>query len=188
MIIYGFRQKKKKRKYKPKPEVKHGTEEFHDYMAVTHSAGRLQEAYYRAYNLKEKQTPSEQITEETLKALGVKFESQYVIFYRHGEYRIVDFYLPDHRIVLEIDGKCHLTSSQYDQYKDRQTRFKTLRIKNEETAKDGFKEQLSRMLGIQINTSPPKTTQATHQPNYGGPLINTSRGYTLKEMKEAGLL
>lgn len=179
MIIYGFRQKKKRWEPRPKPWIK----EFHDYMAVSHSAGRLQEAYYRAYNLKDKQTPSEKVTEDTLKSLKVKFESQYVIFYKHGEYRIVDFYLPDHRIVLEIDGKCHLTSSHYDHYKDRQTRFKTLRIQNDETLKDGFKEQLRRMIGIPIvppHLQPPAITR--------GPLINTSKGYSLQQMKEAGLL
>lgn len=181
MIIYGFRQKKKKRKYWPK--VKTRTKDFHDFMATNHSAGRLKEAFFRAFNLKEKQTPSEKITEEALKYLGVNYIPQYVIFYKRGQYRIVDFYLPDHRIVLEIDGKCHSTSSEYDQFKDRNTKYKTIRITNEQTDQVAFKDHLNIIIGGTILN--PHTSSQT---NICGPLINSSKGYSLKEMKEAGLL
>lgn len=46
------------------------------------------------------------------KQLGVKFRRQYSI----GPY-FVDFYCPEKRFVIEIDGKHHKNRKEYDEYR-----------------------------------------------------------------------
>lgn len=57
--------------------------------------------------LRHKATKPEKKVKEMLNSLGIKFKFQWVFFGKEG-FVIVDFYLPDYRVVLEIDGKDHL--------------------------------------------------------------------------------
>ena len=65
---------------------------------------------YRDKKVKE-QTRAEVITKAVLKSLKVSFEFQ-KIFYNEETFYIVDFYLPDFNVVLEIDGGYHSTEEQ----------------------------------------------------------------------------
>jgi len=55
----------------------------------------------------ENMTPSERLVFSYLKKLDYKVEIQKIIFYSKGKFYIVDFYLPDYKIVIEVDGKQH---------------------------------------------------------------------------------
>lgn len=46
--------------------------------------------------------------------LGVKFRRQYSI-----QSYVLDFFCPEKRLNIEIDGKQHTKSQKYDQYRDR---------------------------------------------------------------------
>lgn len=57
-------------------------------------------------------------------------------------HRIVDFYLPDLNTIVEIDGGYHKKIIWKDQNKDKiWSKFKTVRIKNEEIFDSSFKEK-----------------------------------------------
>ena len=45
--------------------------------------------------------------------MGVKFRRQYSI-----QSYVVDFFCPEKRVAIEIDGKQHSKSQEYDQYRD----------------------------------------------------------------------
>ncbi len=62
--------------------------------------------------LRKQDTPSEQIVWETIrnrKLLGLKFRRQHAI----NDF-VVDFYCPDLKLALEIDGKIHENQREYD--------------------------------------------------------------------------
>lgn len=52
-------------------------------------------------------TRYERITLKYLRELDYKIEIQKIIFHDVGHFYIADFYLPDYRIVIEVDGKQH---------------------------------------------------------------------------------
>lgn len=54
-----------------------------------------------------KATPEEKKFKAVLKALNVKYEYQHIIFIDNWHFYIVDFYLPDYNVVVEIDGNFH---------------------------------------------------------------------------------
>lgn len=184
MIIYGFKQKRHRRPKKNKRIVSPSN---------FHLAGnRKTEALERAKYLRLNQTPSEIRTEGVLKYLGVSYKSQYVIFYKRGHYRIVDFYLPEYQKNIEIDGPCHDTTTRYDEYKDVRTRYKTVRFSNQDTSSPNFIDKLKSSIGTKKQSAQPKQT---FKPlSYGRklivnePLINTCKGYTIQELKNLKLL
>lgn len=57
-------------------------------------------------DLIKKQTNSEKLFKAYLKSAGVNYFFQ-KIFYTNKSFRIVDFYLPECNVVIEIDGKYH---------------------------------------------------------------------------------
>lgn len=57
------------------------------------------------------QTKSEKVFKALLKGCGIKYIFQ-KIFYADKSFYIVDFYLPDYNIVVEIDGGYHNTKEQ----------------------------------------------------------------------------
>jgi|GEM_PF-3039529 len=84
-----------------------------------------------------------------LKSWGIRFQSQFVI----GWY-IPDFYLPDYRLVIEIDGSNHYT--KYRKFKDQKRtefleskEFKVVRIPNFEV-KDLNKERFLQKINVLI--------------------------------------
>jgi len=60
-----------------------------------------------------------------LDSVGVAYRFQQTFAY--PAYRIVDFYLPDHNLIVEIDGPCH--DPEADRLKDEQfTRVRGIRV------------------------------------------------------------
>ena len=65
----------------------------------------------KAEELRKRPTASEVIFERKLKELEITYKSQYP-YLVGGLKGIVDFYLPKHNLLVEIDGGYHETSSQ----------------------------------------------------------------------------
>ncbi len=65
----------------------------------------------RRKELRRNSTPQEQLLWKIIrnKKLGVRFERQHSI----GPY-IVDFYCPEKKLIIEIDGNQHLNNKEYD--------------------------------------------------------------------------
>ncbi len=75
-------------------------------------------------NLRKKLTPAEASLWSLLKnkqAFGLKFRRQTSI-----ENYIVDFYCPQYKIVIELDGELHFTQEQADKDQKRDKRLKEL--------------------------------------------------------------
>ncbi|MGE5421234.1 MAG: endonuclease domain-containing protein, partial [Chloroflexota bacterium] len=75
------------------------------------------------------------------KLSGYKFLRQHPIIYKGDltglNYFIADFYCHEKRAVIELDGKIHDQTAEYDQFRDDQMKMmqiKVLRIKNEEVS------------------------------------------------------
>lgn len=62
-------------------------------------------------NLISKQTDSEKILKAKLKSNSIKYEFQKIVFTKTSFY-ILDFYLPDYDLVIEVDGEYHFTLEQ----------------------------------------------------------------------------
>lgn len=58
-----------------------------------------------------RQTPSEVKFKAILKLMNIKYEFQ-KIFYTEQTFYIVDFYLPEYKIIIEIDGGYHKKANQ----------------------------------------------------------------------------
>jgi very-short-patch-repair endonuclease len=56
--------------------------------------------------LKQDQTPTERLFKARLKALGIKYEFQKIVYYK-ASYFIVDFYIIDRGLIIELDGEYH---------------------------------------------------------------------------------
>lgn len=102
---------------------------------------------YRRRDLRKKMTDAEKILWEKLRnnKLGVKFRRQYSVM---GY--VIDFYCPEKRLAIEIDGGIHEKTSKYDQYRTRYLEalnIKVIRFKNEEVTEDVSK--VVKMLLIQ---------------------------------------
>jgi very-short-patch-repair endonuclease len=65
---------------------------------------------------KKRTTPAEDWLWRYLAALGLSYRFQQAFYTPH--YRIVDFYLPDQNIIIEIDGLCH--DPEKDRIRDEQ--------------------------------------------------------------------
>lgn len=63
------------------------------------------------YKLIENQTNSEKVFKAKLKVCNIRYEFQKIIHHEKG-FHIVDFYLIDYGIIIEIDGGYHTTSEQ----------------------------------------------------------------------------
>jgi very-short-patch-repair endonuclease len=98
----------------------------------------LQQLNDRRKELRTNQTPQEKILWWYLKdeRLGFKFRRQHSI----GGY-ILDFYCPQKRLIIEIDGGVHLSneSKEYDRIRDKyftSLDYSVLRFLNSEIEKD----------------------------------------------------
>ena len=94
------------------------------------SANRM---LYRRKNLRQKSTPAERILWHKIrkKSLGYKFKRQFSI-----DNYVVDFYCPDKKLAIELDGEIHKQRKVYDEYRTRylkaygvmEIRFKNIEI------------------------------------------------------------
>src|SRR3989344_9217031 len=87
----------------------------------------------RRKELRRKQTPAEKVLWEQLRGRKLekcKFWRQYSV----GPY-ILDFYCPEIRLAIEVDGHQHQAAIEYDQEREmylKELDIKTIRYKNEE--------------------------------------------------------
>ncbi len=72
---------------------------------------------------------------------GYKFLRQHPVLYKGNlkgyNYFIADFYCFEKKVIIEIDGPVHVSTREYDEFRDSELKelgFKILRIKNEELA------------------------------------------------------
>ena len=98
--------------------------------------------------LVQKATPCELIVKNWLEENDIYFIFQKGFIMPF--HRIVDFYLPGRRIILEIDGKYHLDTVAKDNRKDylwaRERNMHTIRITNEQVESGEFKTLLACLL------------------------------------------
>ena len=90
----------------------------------------------RRQSLKRTQTINEKITKQALEELGVIHRVQYLIMWRRFKRAyILDFYLPEYQVCLEIDGSSHHHQYVYDQMRTnylKEAGITVIRFKNEE--------------------------------------------------------
>ena len=113
--------------------------------------------------LRKKSTKSESILWHELrnrKLHGAKFHRQYVIKFivdGHKRFFIADFYCPEHKLVIEIDGKIHERQKDYDEmrtYIINTMGIKVVRFKNKEI-ENNRKNVVSKLKKELSNTSFP---------------------------------
>src|SRR5687767_1250524 len=92
--------------------------------------------------LKKQATPAEKRLLVYLAALGVNYRFQRGFY--HPYHRIVDFYLPDHNLVIEIDGPYHDLERDYrrDTWFQNVRRIRILRLTNEAVLYGDFQDQM----------------------------------------------
>ena len=86
------------------------------------------------FDLQEKSNRYEHMVSEYLKNNGVKFITQ-APFYINGKIYFLDFYIPNKKTAIEVDGSYHYGHEQLEHDKERDYNFihigiKTLRISN----------------------------------------------------------
>ena len=67
--------------------------------------------------MKKNPTPAEERMKGCLESAKIRFQFQSIKFSK-GTYRIFDFYIPKHRLIIEVDGDYH--NPQYDKKRDEQ--------------------------------------------------------------------
>lgn len=100
----------------------------------------------RRQKLRREATESEKIIWEELKQsqLGVKFIRQYSI-----KNWVVDFYCPEQKLVIEVDGDVHESTQIADKHRDRflmSMGMRVIRVKNEEIV-DNIGEVVEKIKG-----------------------------------------
>ena len=99
--------------------------------------GNLQKKLeFYCQELRQKANKHEKLLKSKLECLKIMYIHQYPIFDLKLQY-IVDFYLPEHNLILEVDGFVHSTFFQKMKDKNRdiflkRKGYKIIRIKNEE--------------------------------------------------------
>ena len=87
---------------------------------------------------KRRATPAENLFCSYLASLGLSYRFQQGFY--TPSYRIADFYLPAHKLIIEIDGPCH--DREKDQHRGKlfeQARgIRTLRLSNEQVLMGEF--------------------------------------------------
>lgn len=125
------------------------------YNSLTHPKNWEIAEGFREDLIKNKITPAEKNFKFVLKSLKIKYEFQHIVFVNEkGKFFILDFYLPDYNVGIEIDGGYHFTHEQYLKDKERtRTILKFIKIrniirfKNEEVElKQPFLDKVSRIL------------------------------------------
>lgn len=90
----------------------------------------------RRQALKRAQTIPEKVTKQALEEMGIVHRVQYLVLWRRfRKAYILDFYLPEYRVCIEIDGASHDTRQAYDQIRTnylREAGITVIRFQNEE--------------------------------------------------------
>lgn len=81
-------------------------------------------------------TPSELVFKSKLERIGLKFLFQKGFIRSKTSFYVCDFYLPNLKLVIEIDGSAHkfraAKDSKKNEYLTKERRFAVLRISNQE--------------------------------------------------------
>jgi len=108
----------------------------------------------RRIQLMKRTTPAEREIRRMLKYLGVYYKPQKAFFHR-GTLYVVDFFLPNKKIVIEVDGIQHSIDKRQVEYDKRRTEFleskrgvKVVRFTNSEVLEtpDFVFDQLERIV------------------------------------------
>jgi len=87
-----------------------------------------------------------------LAELGVRFWQEEIVWYDGDLFVLVDFWLPDHKIGIELDGLQHRRQHVYDWEKDKMVRevtgFTVKRFWNSWATKAGLRDRVVEMLEI----------------------------------------
>jgi len=108
----------------------------------------------RMYELREKSNRYEHTVGELLMKKGLDFIHQAPFVFRPKKIYFCDFYLPQKRAVLEIDGIYHMGNAQFSKDRERDANFKSvgirvIRIANSETGDAKMLSlRLDQLLGI----------------------------------------
>lgn len=128
----SFNRRKKEWKKIKRKEFKKAVSALHEPGDLRISI--LKEANQRAASLRKRPTEAETKFMEALRGHGVPFVFNWVCALTRSKYRIVDFFIPSLRWLIEIDGGYHKNPRvmQYDGWKDENSKWRTLRYTNEE--------------------------------------------------------
>ena len=88
---------------------------------------------------KQRATPAENLFCSYLASLGLSYRFQQGFY--NPFYRIVDFYLPEHRLAIEIDGESHTDPEhdrRMDEWFERVRGIKILRLTNDQVYNGDF--------------------------------------------------
>lgn len=92
--------------------------------------------------MRQEPTPTEVKVMQVLAFSGIKCIFQKVFLTKYSFY-IVDFYLPEYKLVIEVDGKHHYTNKSQFRYDGKRTNYlqsirgcKVIRFTNKEVRKD----------------------------------------------------
>lgn len=89
----------------------------------------------RRAKLVRKMTPAERRFRELLIAQGIRYLTQKILFTSEWQFYIVDFLLPDYKLIVEIDGSHHLNQLTKDNLRTKRLEslgYKVIRYQNSE--------------------------------------------------------
>lgn len=102
--------------------------------------------------LTKKITPPELICKKYLDSLEIKYIFQHIIAYTESDFYIVDFFIPEKKLIVELDGKFHYEKENLKKDMARTVRleklnYKVERFKNSEVyLEDTFQRDLIHLL------------------------------------------
>ena len=116
-------------------------------------------------------TPSELLMIEILRDIGVNFSFQYPIKTKGNGWIMADFYLIDHKWVVEVDGGYHRKKKQKRKDGHRTDSLKSLKIrvmrfKNDEIEKTPYrvKDKICQLIHLNPSTKSAKNLQPYYVP------------------------
>jgi very-short-patch-repair endonuclease len=117
---------------------------------TTFSTAKSEE--FREENLK-KSTPAERAAKKVLRSLKVRFVPQQVVHYDRGKFYILDIYIPNQKLAIEIDGGYHTTEEQQKKDELRTSRLnkmgiEVVRYTNEEALDPMFVDDIKFLLKL----------------------------------------
>ena len=121
-----------------------------------HNREIMRSAQFRAEEMKVYPSPLEERMINFLDTHGVRYELQYIFYIFKGDwiskYYIADFYIPDRKIIIEVDGKFHDKHRQHDKQrtKDIQRQYpgiEVLRYQWNDFSNDGKMRKLLHRIG-----------------------------------------
>lgn len=83
---------------------------------------------YKMYELRASANRYEHNIAEYLIKRGVKFIHQAPFVFYGEKIYFADFYLPDKRLIIEVDGEYHRGDNQFEYDKERDANFKSIKI------------------------------------------------------------